>query len=335
MNILHIIHFMNGGGSNKACYEVVKNDTENNHAFVCSEDGIAKEWFECISSVYTLDRDSHFNYPVVKIEDIINTHEIDVIHMYLPGMENPSFLDHIKKPKMITVLCDQIIGFNVDNFDHIHFISEYSKLINSENIGNAKNSVIRCGMQDVEKNPVRKNTDVVFGRISAICRTKKIIDTLICAKALPENKFIVGGHVLDETYNNFLKHFIHYNELKNVHFVNNVSEQQKDFIYSSIDVLHYPTSHENFCFSILEGMAKQKAVISYDDCSIPELNHENNLFIVENDNISKLIDATMMYTKDSKSRVEDAIKNRRVYETFYDTENYANSIKDIYESIGR
>ena len=43
----------------------------------------------------------------------------------------------------------------------------------------------------------------------------------------------------------------------------------------------------------------------------------------------------MMYTKDSKSRVEDAIKNRRVYETFYDTENYANGIKDIYESIGR
>ena len=125
-------NFYNGGGSTKTCFEHVKNLTNHKHFFIGSDEGEYKTYFSQIGKSYSIYRDSNFNYPELFVKEIIRKNKIDLIHFYLPGHENPSFLRGIDLPKICTFLCGQVAGFDGDIFDHVRFISEYNKNLNSE-----------------------------------------------------------------------------------------------------------------------------------------------------------------------------------------------------------
>ena len=194
MNILHFVNFYNGGGSTKTCFEHVKNLTNHQHFFIGSDEGEYKNYFSQIGKSYSIYRDSNFNYPELFVKEIIRKNKIDLIHFYLPGHENPSFLRSIDLPKICTFLCGQVAGFDGDIFDHVRFISEYNKNLNSEKLSNFKShSVVRCGLGSKSEvfPPPKRNKEIIFGRISAFCPSKRLLDTLECAKyrcaALPNN----------------------------------------------------------------------------------------------------------------------------------------------------
>lgn len=333
MNILHIVNFFNGGGSTRACYEIARKQPDNNHYFVGSDQGIAIPWFNEIGEVFLLTKDHNFNYLEQNLSGIIRSRKIDLIHMYVPGHENVKCLKNFNLPKVVTVLCDQKIGFDVNDFDRVIFPSEYGKSLNSDKINESNSVVVRYGIGDKEDSFDKKtnNNEVVFGRISAICPSKKILDTLICAKSAPNNRFIVAGHVLDSNYDSFIRYFIHYNKMNNVDYRINISEDEKEQIYSEIDVLHYPTGNENFCISILEAMQRSKDVIAYKNSAIPEF--DADFTMVEDDNISELIWNTQSIIEFEKHTSDSSKNNRLKYEQFYTAERYSKDIQDIYEEL--
>ena len=334
MNILHFVNFYNGGGSTKTCFEHVKNLSNHNHVFIGSDEGEYKNYFSQLGKSYTVYRDSNFNYPELLVKEIIRKNKIDLVHFYLPGHENPSFLRNIDLPKICTFLCGQKCGFDYDLFDHVRFISEYNKNLNEDSLPKFKSySVIRCGLGSAsqEFRPPRKTDNVTFGRISAFCPSKRLLDTLECAKNFKNNKFILAGQIQDQNYFNQVKSFIKENNLTNTALEVNITEQRKEFLYDNIDVLHYPTTNEAFCYSIVEGMQRSKSVISYYDSAIPELKNESELKLVETDNIEELISSTDYYIKNPEVSAMHGSKNRSSYEQHLNSETYSSNMNSLYE----
>ena len=335
MNILHIVNFFNGGGSTKACLEHVINMPEHNHTFIGSDNGIDKNIFKSLGKTFSLPKDLNFNYPPILTKNIVDENNIDLINFYLPGGENPKFIESFPQKKICTILCGQKIGFDLNMFDHIGFASEYSSGLNLDvlNTSNTPTSLIRYGMGDKNQNfrqPDAKKP-VVFGRVSAFCRSKRIIDTIKCAEKFPKNKFIVSGQIQDVHYFNEIYEYIQSKKIENIHLSYNISHSEKEKIYQEIDVLHYPTENEAFCFSILEGMQRWKAVISYNNSAIPELNHKNSLSLVDDE--LGLEEATDKYIKDRSFLVDMAIKNRKTYEEYYTGAIYTDNMRRLYDGF--
>ena len=333
MNIAHFVNFFNGGGSTKTCLEHAAYMTEHNHVFIGSENGVSKSVFKTLGPTYTVSRDSNFNYSQLLTESILEKHNIDLIHFYLPGHENPSFLNRFNQKKLGTVLCGQEIGFDNSLFDHVRFISEYQTEINKETLKSFDSySVVRCGLGPDKarfRNPGTPSK-VCFGRISAFCRSKKIMETVRCAKELPENQFIIAGHILDRHYFEEIIEFIKENELKNVDLAYNISEQEKEAVYQAIDVLHYPTENEAFCYSIVEGMQRLKPVITYDNSALPELNISGSIDMVKDGDFDALLEKTKNYAKDPARIPESAIMNRNVYDENFTSKIYTDNMRELY-----
>ena len=159
------------------------------------------------------------------------------------------------------------------------------------------------------------------------------MDTLWCASKLRNNIFIIGGEVQDKFYYNKVLDFIKDNKLDNVEIYLNMSDDMKNHMYDRIDVLHYPTTNEAFCFSILEGMERGIPVISYDNSAIPELNHKENLVLVEDGNLDQLVNETIKLSesKDECNRLGKL--NRSVYEEFYTSKRYSDDVLNLYERL--
>jgi len=336
MNILHFVNFFNGGGSTKTCLEHVAYMPEHNHTFIGSDNGISKPIFKTLGEAYTASRDPNFNYPSFLTKNIIEKHGIDLIHFYLPGHENPTFLNEFKQKKLCTVLCGQEIGFNHKLFDHVRFISEYQTQLNDDTLKSFPSySVVRCGLGPDEakfRNP-NPDTKICFGRISAFCPSKRILDTLECAKIFSENRFMLAGHILDQSYYEQVVKFIQDNDLKNVSLDTNIDDIQKETFYDAIDVLHYPTENEAFCYSIVEGMQRLKPVISYNNSAIPELDHNNSLLLAEDKNLDDLIKKTQVYIDNPAKITCDAMLNRKTYEKHYTSAEYVKSMRCLYEQM--
>ena len=336
MNIMHFVNFFNGGGSTKTCLEHVAHMPEHNHVFIGSDNGVSKSIFKTLGPTYTLSRDSNFNYAPHLSQNLIEKHEIDLIHFYLPGHENPTFLNKFEQKKLCTVLCGQKIGFGKNLFDHVRFISEYQTKLNEEELTDFQSySVVRCGLgpdQAKFRNPNPK-AKTCFGRVSAFCPSKRIMDTVQCAKVFNQNPFIIAGHILDVAYFESIISFIRDNNMKNVQIEYNIDDFQKEAIYNKIDVLHYPTENEAFCYSIVEGMQRTKPVISYDNSAIPELDILSSIDLVESGNIEDLIEKTRVYV-DNPAKIPNAgLLNREVYEKNFTSKIYTESMGSLYEYV--
>jgi len=336
MDILHVPNFYNPGGSAKACHEIAYNLREHNQQFIGCVNGSYRYKFMDIGQSHLFDTIGPFDYGD-RIHELIKYFKPDVIHVYIPGHESPSYFKDLPENlvKVCTVLCGQEIGFDPLTFDHLIFPSEYNRDLSLSNIQNINSSVIRYGSTcPIEYNytPIEKE-HIVFGRVTAFCSSKKILDTLQCALKLRDNTFLIGGEVQDKNYYREIVNFIRDNKLENVEIYLNMSDEMRESIYERIDVLHYPTTNEAFCFSILEGMERGLSVISYDNSAIPELNHKDNLVLVEDGDIDQLVNETtrLSESKDDCNRLGKL--NRSVYEEFYTSQRYSGDVLDLYERL--
>lgn len=327
MKILFINNFFNPGGSTLACLEPSKLLKDNGHEleFIGCYDGIKRKDFESIGKVHFLNVDKLFEYKSSDIIEICNSFNPDIIHIMIPGHEYPDYFNYLPYncKKICTVLCGQKVGFDHTKFDTVIFPSKYGGSLS--NINNGK--IIRYGINDIEYKPIVTDK-IVFGRISAFCPSKQILATIYCANACKDKQFIIAGEVQDKNYFTSLVAHIKKHNIKNVRLEYNISEQRKQEILEEINVLHYPTSNEAFCYSILEGMRAGKAIISYYNSAIPELQHDNNLLLVSDNNLSSLIRETKNLSTDDVIKLGS--KNRKVYEQFYSIEEYVRNLMNEY-----
>ena len=336
MDILHVPNFYNPGGSAKACYEIACNLREHNQQFVGCVNGSYRYKFMDIGQSHLFDTIGPLDYGN-RIHELIKHFKPDVLHVYIPGHENPSYFKGLPKNliKVCTVLCGQKIGFDPSTFDHITFLSEYNKSLSLSSIEGVNSSVIRCGSTcPIEYNykPIDKE-HVVFGRISAFCPSKRILETLKCSSKLRDNTFLIAGEIQDHIYHQKIVNFVRDNSLDNVEIYTNVSDGTRESIYERIDVLHYPTTNEAFCFSILEGMERGLSVISYDNSSIPELNHKDNLVLVKDGDMDQLVSETIKLSQSQEECNRLGKLNRSVYEEFYTARRYSDDVLNLYERL--
>jgi len=326
--ILLICGFFNTGGSSLYSYEIA-NQLKDKYDFVFMghHPGPMMEKFEKIGDVVLVKNRVGFNYSVSEISPIINKFNPHVCHICIPGSQDITYPLYIFSPTICTVLCEQQIGFDYTLFNKILFLSEYNK--NFQHVQYDNYEVIRPGISDPIRTGRPTNKRSVFGRISAFCPSKKILDTVKCAAKVP-NLFIIAGEILSPEYYNTVVNYIKSNNIRNVQIIPNIFDYQKHHILQSINILHYPTSSETFCFSILEGMAYGLPILSYNNSAIPEFNHQNNIELCNN--LDELMVKTREYSNMTSKELHDKGNiNRQTYERNYSGRRFAMDISRVYE----
>lgn len=331
MKILHINNFANPGGSSIACYELAKELYRLGHKqqFMIQKNGSYLPKFNELGKARLYPELPNLDYIKEMVLHEISVFNPDVVHVWLPGHENPTFIyylpSHIRK--LCNILCNQTVGFNPEIFDKIIFISEFQKNL-SPFI--QRSNIIRYGLS-LESKDHNVSNNIKIGRVSAFCPSKKIEDTIKCAAILPNNEFIIGGEVLDVKYWLYLQKLISDLKLDNVKMITNISEEDKLNILETVDIWHYPTSEEAFCISILEAMAYSKAIITYNDGALSELNHDNNLLLANSFN--DLVEKTITLTGDRNEIKRLGQLNKIIYDDNYRSDQYAKNMLDEYITI--
>lgn len=267
MRIAFINNFYNQGGSSLASYGLAKQlSAEHDMSFYGSVDGPFRKKFQELGETHLL-REQNLEYDQ-HIVNLISRFNPDIIHVFVPGEQSLNYVQHLPKCKRFaSVLCGQKVGFDQSQFNKILFSSAYQKEI-SGHINNGE--IVRYGVDCKESFYPQKQTPV-FGRIASYCPSKMIHDTVYCSNELRDNKFIVAGEVLDPAYFQSIKAYQKHFGNQNLEIKGGVTEEERQLIMNDIDVYHYPSSNEAFCFSILEAFASKKPVISYNNSAISEL----------------------------------------------------------------
>lgn len=357
--ILFINNFYNPGGSSLACLEIAKQfkDKYIMNFVGCYLGSLISEFDKYGIVFYGKELFHEFNYDnkalyvyndeynhITDLDQIIYGLDPDIIHVFIPGHENPSYfkkLSKLKCKKVCTILCGQEIGFDSNIFDRIIFPSKYNRNLSTKK--EIKNStIVRYGI-DLPSKPLKieklfNKKSPTFGRISAFCPSKKIIDTLRCAEKHNSSQFIIAGEIQDYQYYNYICREA--SKLNNVQILTNISDQIKREILEKIDILHYPSSNEAFCYSILEGMAYSKPIITYNSSAIPEFVEgidSHGFFIVKNEDIIELNNATSLIIDLFKNKPAKYLQmcrdNYKIYKNQYTSDIYAKEIESVYNSI--
>jgi glycosyltransferase involved in cell wall biosynthesis len=321
MRIAFINNFYNAGGSSMASYELAKAFSKNHEMmFVGSVDGPFREKFGKFGQTL-LWSSKNFDYGQ-DITEKLEAFNPDITHVFIPGSQNPQLFSRLPgKKKFATILCGQAVGFDPAQFNKIFFSSNYQAKL-SPNVSNYK--IVRYGIS-TDKKIKEQSEHPTFGRISTYCSSKMLHDTLLCASELRANNF--AGEILDSQYVIGLQAYAAHLELKNLLMESNITDDRKNEILSSIDVYHYPSSNEAFCFSLLEAFSHGLPAISYKNSAIPEMFDTDEWLC---DDFEQLIEKTkLMASKSKKERQEIGINNFAIYQS-HSPEIYVKTILNSY-----
>jgi glycosyltransferase involved in cell wall biosynthesis len=326
MRIAFINNFYNQGGSSLAAYELAKKlSPQNEMSFYGSVDGPFREKFSSIGESH-LVRAQNFEYDMHLI-DLVNKFNPDVIHVFIPGEQRLGYFNYLPKCKRFaSVLCGQTIGFDTTQFDKVLFSSKYQVDLNPH-VSNYE--IVRYGVECNEIESAQKDIPV-FGRIASYCPSKMIHDTLYCANECRENKFIVAGEILDPAYFKAMNAYRKYFGNDNITIKGSVTDDERQQIMNEIDVYHYPSSNEAFCFSILEAFANKKPVISYKDSAIPELFDSDEWLCDDLDGLVDLTKKMQSLSKEERQQIGNV--NYLKYKQ-HSTEIYADKINNLYGQV--
>lgn len=268
MKIAFVNNFFNAGGSTKTAYSLAQNFSKNNEMqFYGFFDGIYRKKFESLGKT-TLLNSTNFDYSDNLIEDI-NTFNPDIVHVFIPGAQNPSYFGKLPNTskKFVTVLCEQKIGFDYNIFDKVFFLSKYGE----KYTGPLHNGmVVRPGYEYdfLEK---AQSKDPVIARVSAFCPSKMIDHTVLACARHKHLRTNIAGEIQDINYYKKILDMKSVLGLRNLKVQANVNDSIVEQTINDCDIWHYPTSSEIFCFSVLEAMAAKKPVISYKKDAVREL----------------------------------------------------------------
>lgn len=343
MKILYIHNFYNPGGSALACLELAKAyESKHQMEFVGFLPGMMYDEFNAIGPAHIVPCDTGLNYPPDVIKGIINDFQPDLIHVFLPGHESPAYFDVLPTgiPAVCTVLCMQSAGFDMSHFNKVTFLSKANMKLSSDQTLSGIDVVVRPGLGLTSLPHPEPNEPLVFGRISAFCPSKKIHETIKCASACPDNLFIIAGEIQDQNYYQECMDMIRsYYMSCNIDIEVNITEQRKQELYDQIDVLHYPTSDEAFCYSIVEGMQRGMPVISTPNSAIPELMHKDESVLIQEDifgtgkaeTLQELTKRVASWDRNEYNRVSEIA--RLTYENHYTRARYAQDMHNVYDEV--
>lgn len=162
-----------------------------------------------------------------------------------------------------------------------------------------------------------KDGDFVFGMVGRIHPVKGHLNFLKAARAVldryPRSRFVIVGTMLPgfESYRQALVDSIAELSLGGAVFMAHVSLAEIPAVFSSLDVLVAPSFAESFSFTILEGMAMEKPVVTSDVGGAGEMiTHGETGYLIPVDDVSRLAE-TMLMLRGAPEKVREVGKRAR------------------------
>ena len=157
----------------------------------------------------------------------------------------------------------------------------------------------------------------IFGMVGRIHPVKGHLNFLQAARTLlethPDCRFLIVGTVLPgfEYYRQSLQDFITTHQMETSVLMTHVSLAEIPAVFAGIDVLVAPSFAESFSFTLLEGMAMEKTVVSSDVGGAGEMiTHGDTGYLIPVDDVSRLTE-TMLMLKSAPEKVPEVGKRAR------------------------
>lgn len=162
-----------------------------------------------------------------------------------------------------------------------------------------------------------KGGDFVFGMVGRIHPVKGHLNFLKAARTVLQThadcRFLIVGTVLPgfEYYRQSLQEFIREQGLEQSVLIAHVSLAEIPAVFAGIDVLVAPSFAESFSFTLLEGMAMEKAVVSSEVGGAGEMiTHGDTGYLIPVDDVSRLTE-TMLMLRAAPDKVQDIGRRAR------------------------
>ncbi|MDR4480965.1 MAG: glycosyltransferase family 4 protein [Nitrospira sp.] len=146
-----------------------------------------------------------------------------------------------------------------------------------------------------------KGGDVVFGMVGRIHPVKGHLNFLKAARTVldryPRSRFVIVGTVLPgfESYRQTLVDWIAEHDLGSAVLMAHVSLSEIPAVFACLDVLVAPSFAESFSFTLLEGMAMEKAVVSSAVGGAGEMiTHGETGYLIPVDDVPRLAETMLM-----------------------------------------
>lgn len=141
----------------------------------------------------------------------------------------------------------------------------------------------------------------VFGMVGRIHPVKGHVNFLKAARTIldthPDCRFLIVGTVLPgcEAYKQELLEFIHHHHLEQSVLMAHVPSAEIPAVFAGMDVLVAPSFAESFSFTLLEGMAMEKTVVSSDVGGANEMITDGETgYLIPVGDLSRLTDTLLM-----------------------------------------
>ncbi len=162
-----------------------------------------------------------------------------------------------------------------------------------------------------------KGGDFVFGMVGRIHPVKGHLNFLKAARTVLQThadcRFLIVGTVLPgfEYYRQSLQDCIREQGLEQSVLMAHVSLAEIPAVFAGIDVLVAPSFAESFSFTLLEGMAMEKAVVSSEVGGAGEMiTHGDTGYLIPVDDVSRLTE-TMLMLRAAPDKVQDIGRRAR------------------------
>lgn len=290
---------------------------------------------EFFSAKYQIIHVSHqaslyFNRNYRKSKKIVTLHDLNFLH------EN---LNEIKKNKLIG-----IVNKNLKNADYIVCISEFVKddFEKNNNLFTLKKlksvEVIHNGIQlpaertydlgrfkDFEKKNYILNIGILIEKKNQL----KLIEML---PYLEQHLVLVSSEQKEPYYSKLKQKIKDLNLEKRVHFLKNISEEEKYALIQNCESMCHPSTAEGFGIPPIEAMSFGKPVFLSTFTSLPEIGGDCAFYFEELDakKMAELYREKMKYFNSNKNELESEIIN---WTKQFDYTVMSNNYLELYKKI--
>lgn len=341
--ILHVINWIGDRGSEKTVLNAAKTMDQYDHVFL-SKQVISMEALDDFMEVGTVimeEQDTNpgsFEYPTLT-DDFVAEHNIDLVVIYLPGDELPSYTESLSCKKVLHVLCAKKCLFESDGFDAVTVPSGYASTLNPHmdpiwvypvveklEPTETRQEVITRYFPDADP-----EDSILISRVGSIETVKHVEDSLRIAMSFRhvENLLFLVAGIGDQRYIDQL--FNHYKGPRLV-YAGRISEQEKANINAASSVCLYPTEFEAFGYSLAEPMSHGCPVVTYNESACPETVGEGGI-AVEFNNLPAIAGAMVDLIARPYYREKLGKLAQERWQSCFTHESYAEKVSAIYERV--
>lgn len=225
--------------------------------------------------------------------------------------------DLINQSDAVIVLSEEWRDFILDNF-------KQKRIRILENIVEKQNKL----------NKRSNNDNLILLFLGRLGERKGIFDLLEVLSNMNElNKNAIELYIGGDGEVKRLEESIKDNNLKNVHFVGWVKDQQKDKLLNKCDVFVLPSYNEGLPISLLEAMSYGKPILSTETGGIPRILKNNvNGFLIEPGNKTQLQESILKYINKKELLETHGNEGLKIVSDYY-PENVLSKLNNIYGEI--